>query len=561
LAASSPPESPRGGDVGRTVISFRGGGRAPAFFSGRSVAGLLDWTRLPTSLPHASVRAHPKEERNVKQWTIRPTWSASLFVLALAGGVAAPAQVATALLRENGPLPGFEGVTVASINNPATNHAGGYSFHINDSNGIARIWGSATDGPPSTLREEGTFGDYVQTAFETFYGIDDAGRVAYSPTGTGGPVGNFDSVWLDDNPVAMQGLPVVSLPDQYWVFASRPGVTADGQPYWVGGFSSTPGGSTQNRALFFGVNAEPLVMGNQSYPNLPFPLNTANPAVFDFRVSADGSKFITESEMATTSTTNNVMIVSGEGLMIDGQLVREGTPIPAAAGGLPGENWGTFVYMGINNAGDYFFTGDTNAATNMDEIIVINGQVAYREGQVVDGFTLAGAIEAAYMNDNGDVAYIWDLLEDGIAVEALFVNDKMVIQEGDLVDLDGDGKVEPNSRLVDFTGIASLAMSDRNNLTVSIYFTADIDVNGTSSTLDDIEGAFRIDVFLGMIGDLNCDGVISVSDVGPFVLALTDPEAYAAQFPNCGAAAADTNGDGVVTVSDIGPFVSLVTGG
>lgn len=62
-------------------------------------------------------------------------------------------------------------------------------------------------------------------------------------------------------------------------------------------------------------------------------------------------------------------------------------------------------------------------------------------------------------------------------------------------------------------------------------------------------------------GDLNCDGVVSVGDIGGFVLALTNPAGYAAQFPNCDIGLADLNGDGVVSVGDIGPFVALLTGG
>ncbi|MGE3182863.1 MAG: FG-GAP-like repeat-containing protein, partial [Phycisphaerae bacterium] len=61
-------------------------------------------------------------------------------------------------------------------------------------------------------------------------------------------------------------------------------------------------------------------------------------------------------------------------------------------------------------------------------------------------------------------------------------------------------------------------------------------------------------------GDTNCDGFVTVSDIGPFVLALTDPTAYNAQFPACDVHSADVNGDGFVTVSDIGPFVALLTG-
>jgi hypothetical protein len=60
-------------------------------------------------------------------------------------------------------------------------------------------------------------------------------------------------------------------------------------------------------------------------------------------------------------------------------------------------------------------------------------------------------------------------------------------------------------------------------------------------------------------GDMNCDGVVTVSDIGPFVLAVTDPAAYAAAFPNCDIMQADLNSDGQITVSDIGPFVAMLT--
>lgn len=60
-------------------------------------------------------------------------------------------------------------------------------------------------------------------------------------------------------------------------------------------------------------------------------------------------------------------------------------------------------------------------------------------------------------------------------------------------------------------------------------------------------------------GDMNCDGVVSVGDIGAFVLALTDPTGYAVQFPDCDINQGDINMDGFVTVSDIGPFVALLT--
>lgn len=62
-------------------------------------------------------------------------------------------------------------------------------------------------------------------------------------------------------------------------------------------------------------------------------------------------------------------------------------------------------------------------------------------------------------------------------------------------------------------------------------------------------------------GDMNCDGVLSVGDISGFVLALTNPDGYAAAFPNCDRNLADVNGDSAVSVGDIGPFVLALTSG
>ena len=62
-------------------------------------------------------------------------------------------------------------------------------------------------------------------------------------------------------------------------------------------------------------------------------------------------------------------------------------------------------------------------------------------------------------------------------------------------------------------------------------------------------------------GDVNCDAFVNVFDIDPFVLALTDPVAYAAAFPECDLTIADVNGDGQVNAFDIDPFVLVLTGG
>ena len=61
------------------------------------------------------------------------------------------------------------------------------------------------------------------------------------------------------------------------------------------------------------------------------------------------------------------------------------------------------------------------------------------------------------------------------------------------------------------------------------------------------------------LGDLNCDHEVDGFDIQPFVLALTDPSAYASQYPNCNYMLADINQDGNVDGFDIQPFVDVLT--
>lgn len=72
------------------------------------------------------------------------------------------------------------------------------------------------------------------------------------------------------------------------------------------------------------------------------------------------------------------------------------------------------------------------------------------------------------------------------------------------------------------------------------------------------------EAYLGMqfpLGDLDCSGALNTFDIDPFVLALTDPAAYASAHPDCDRLLADCNGDGVVNTFDIDPFVELLVGG
>ncbi len=66
-------------------------------------------------------------------------------------------------------------------------------------------------------------------------------------------------------------------------------------------------------------------------------------------------------------------------------------------------------------------------------------------------------------------------------------------------------------------------------------------------------------VMLHPPGDLNCDGSLNGQDIGAFSLALSDPNAYANQYPDCDRALADMNDDGSVNGQDISGFIDALT--
>ena len=93
--------------------------------------------------------------------------------------------------------------------------------------------------------------------------------------------------------------------------------------------------------------------------------------------------------------------------------------------------------------------------------------------------------------------------------------------------------------------------------------TAGLDGSGTVVVTDCGGNTCEVPVALtggGMsIGDLNCDGNVNFFDIDPFVLAMLDPDEYAAMYPDCDILLADCNGDGLVSFFDIDCFVALIT--
>jgi hypothetical protein len=478
----------------------------------------------------------------------------SVAPAALIAGGAALAEIPIVLLQEGQPLPGALTETVTAINNTAVNHVGGFAATVNTegTGTLSHAWGSATDPLVGTLlRTEGTFGQYEQVSWESFFGFGNAGEVGYSPSCTDLVTGatGLDAAWLDDTAVLTELDPVAALPGQYSVFNSRVGVTGDGRPYWVGGISDVQGGSTQSRVLFLGTNAVPVLKAGDPIAGITEVVDVGSAIDFDVRFSALGTSYITPVVVDSgTSANDTVMIIDAAAIVAGGGLVREGSPVPAIIGGLPDENWANFDYVGVTEAGGYLVTGDTNAAVAVDEFVLVNGEIVLREGDVLTGaeeieYTISGSIEGGYLNENGDWAVTWDVDGPSGNVEALIANGRIVLLEGDLVDWNGDGVIDgldDGARITDFTGITALVLGDRDATGKGrAYFTADMVFD---SVPDVIEGLVTLEIALATCAsDVDGDGQVGFSDLLE-VLSNWGP---------CVGCPSDIDGDGMVGFSDL----------
>jgi len=393
-------------------------------------------------------------------------------------------QVASVLFIEDAPLPNAPEFTTGNINNPDVNGPLGWCFTVTASDQagqtISLAYGTLLGGAPGVIRTEQAFDDYVQDSWESFFGMADA-DVCYSPscTRTSDGEGGLDSVWFGDDLVAIEEEAYPHLDGWYWRFGSRPGVTRDGVPYFVGGITDSQGGATQVRGLFYGPDGAPVIIGGMAIAGLPDPVVTNTSAVsFDFRFSAYGSHLIAEVDTDTGDTAaNSHVVMDGAVVMAGGLPLSEGGVIPESMGGLPGEMWDNWDYLGVTETGHWLVTGDTNGPTTQDEFLMVDGEIILREGDLVDGMALTGGIERAYLGEDGDWVCVWDVVTDDGNMDAMILNGAIVLMQGMPVDFDGDGVTDPAYVVNDFTGMAAVAVAERDAYgQLRVLFSADIEV-------------------------------------------------------------------------------------
>ncbi len=234
-------------------------------------------------------------------------------------------------------------------------------------------------------------------------------------------------------------------------------------------------------------------------------------------------------------------------LAVDDQIVlQEGYPV----GGSPMIMTAIFFTRMLSD-GTWFCRGDDPSDNDW---AVRDGVLLAKTGDLIAGAEHWGNTLGAFTGNRiGD----WLLAgntdnPDPNGDSVLVLNGTAVVaREGDPIDLDGNGQFDDDVFINTFQA-NDVHLTDNR----VVYFLLSLR-NSVGGGLGD---AF-LRVRLRTPGDLNCDGDIDFDDINPFVLALSDPAAYQAAYPNCNILNGDCDGDGDVDFDDINPFVAILAGG
>jgi cysteine-rich repeat protein len=313
----------------------------------------------------------------------------------------------------------------------------------------------------------------VLVGADSSMGATAAGGFVYGPQ-----IDGADAVWTQNGLLALQGTQAPLYPmGVVTTFLSRPSMVGSGATYWLAGLNASGGTNTQQRVLYRSASASPadievVLASGDMVGGLVVSGSTG--LDIDYHVSDDGLHLMMVVVMTTGSTAND------EHVFVDGALFQqENTPNGT------GDNWDNFDLVAINDQGTYVFTGDTNGDAASDEFVAVNGTIAVREGDVLDGVALTTTASLRMISiDNGDrIVHTWAYA--GNTLETVFFACDATDLQGsslavltadvDELDLDGDGL---GDALV--TDINATSATNTHALTEdgNIYLEVDLDDMG-----------------------------------------------------------------------------------
>jgi len=380
--------------------------------------------------------------------------------LAAASGQPVPALL---VLKEGDAV---NGVTVTDLGDPYTNSIGQVGFVITLSDTTRGVW-AAGNQIFNTSQDANLVG-----GVESTMGISDALDFLISPT----VVGNLDAVYTSAGVLLKASDAAPGFPGRFSSFNSRPRMVANGSTFWVGGTTATLGGATTQRVYYKNVTPNvpgattPLLAGGQLFGGESLAMTGIE---FAHDASDDGSQYINRLTMSGSTATDAFVAVNGTTI-----VAREGSVADS------GELWQGFSFVGINNAGQWVVSGDTDGSLATDGIVATPAGVIFREGQSVGGIVYSGAINAISVNNVGGVTFIMgtggtnEALVTG-PIASFLANADLLLKTGDAIDINNDNVAD--FIVTDFNASTTIAPGLDTDDSGAIYVNVDIsDLGGAA---------------------------------------------------------------------------------
>ena len=374
----------------------------------------------------------------------------------LIGAGALEAQTPTVLLFEGDPVPGIPGSSITALQGVELNGIGGWmAGMLYEQGGAIQECGLASvDGqPPYSLLQEATHGNLEQTEL-ALKSVDDLGRHLYTATSFEVPNGSnaIYGLWRDDAPLALRGEPAAGIPGQTYQVFHAFGQYAGDQVHFEAGYTTPPFGVfPAGQALFAG---DPLQVLYKSGDQLPFVNGTliqnaqTTSAILSTHFARQGTHHLVGVQVGNTTNPRSYAILDGTPVFADGVVVGENISLGPNLEIHPNEHWDGVDARGVTESGSTLVWG----LTNFRSVLLHDGFLAMFEDQVLGDWTLRSNNEGAAMNEGRDIVAQWNATLAGSNdwIETLFFNGRPLVQEGDRVDLDGDGVVDPGYEVREF---------------------------------------------------------------------------------------------------------------
>ncbi len=395
--------------------------------------------------------------------------------------------------------------------------------------------------------------------------INDAGDLSFSGSfATGGfsndeCVARYNALTNNYTLIAQEGALIPGLGgERYGGILDAHTIRNNGEVFYRDSNTSGAIPSTQDEIIFRGDGTTTAI---QLQSGVLTPTNQLG-GTTNLLSSLDTQSFYASADLSNYMVRGNLNQAANSPILLVSNRVelQAGAPLPGFVG-TPASGSAAVSRDNIGMAADgqWFAWGGTTVPGEV--YLLLNGDLYLRNGDPVPGApdqTLT-SLEDVAISDVGDLAFLarTSLSRTLLVVDPAGNSPPTIVAFasgatlGTPCDLDGDGLADDDAFLVTL-GDVSIGSDG------TIYFIGRV-VNSSFLTIGD--GLFYVSAALPSLGDLNCDGIVSVGDIGAFVLALTDPSGYAGQFPACDILNGDINSDSVVSVGDIAGFVALLIGG